>query len=177
MPQSDVNTVNVGENLVPAMLSGRVNATLGAYWNYEAIELAQRGKHPNVIHMEQAGVPTYDELVFVVTEREIVDHPDLIRAFVQAVGRGYESARANPTAAVDNLLAANPNAGLDRKLQLASVHATMPYFFPAAGKPWGWQNTAQWTAFGQWMIKNGLITDLNAVTDAETNELLAGQGI
>ena len=45
------------------MLSGRVDATLGAYWNYEAIQLAQLRKRPNVIRMDQVGVPTYDELV------------------------------------------------------------------------------------------------------------------
>ncbi len=177
VPQSSVKTVNVGENLVPAMLSGRVDATLGAYWNYEAIQLAQLGKHPNVIHVEQAGVPDYNELVFVVTENEIVNHPYLIRAFVQAVARGYASARADPQQAVANLLSANPDAGLSEKLQLASVKATIPYWFPTGGKPWGWQDPSQWNAFGQWMINNGLISDPNAVTDASTNELLAGQGV
>jgi putative hydroxymethylpyrimidine transport system substrate-binding protein len=177
VPQRSVKTVNVGENLVPSMISGRVDATLGAYWNYEAIQLAQDGKHPNVIHMEQAGVPDYNELVFVVTESEIVNHPALIRAFVQAVARGYRSARANPQQAVANLLAENPDAGLSEKLQLASVKATMPYWFPTDGHPWGWQSEAQWNAFGQWMMNNHLISDPNAIVDASTNELLAGQGV
>jgi putative hydroxymethylpyrimidine transport system substrate-binding protein len=177
VPRSSVKEVNVGENLVSSMLSGRVDATLGAYWNYEAIQLAQLGRHPHVIHMEQAGVPPYNELVFVVKESEIIDHPSLIRRFVQAVARGYASARANPVAAVHNLLAANPDAGLSTKLQLASVRATMPYWFPAGGKPWGWQSAAQWNAFGQWMADNHLISNPNAISDASTNELLAGQGI
>ena len=177
IPQSSVTTVNVGENLVPAMVSGRVAATLGAYWNYEAIQLRQLGKHPNVIHMEQAGVPNYDELVFVVTQSEITNHPALIRAFVQAVARGYASARAHPAAAVQNLLAENPTEGLSYKLQLASVEATMPDWFPTGGHPWGWQDPSQWNAFGQWMMDNKLISDPNAITDASTNELLAGQGV
>ncbi len=54
---SSVKEVNVGSNLVPAMLSGRVAATLGAYWNYEAIQLRQLGRRVNVIHVENAGVP------------------------------------------------------------------------------------------------------------------------
>jgi putative hydroxymethylpyrimidine transport system substrate-binding protein len=177
VPLHTVRVVNVGENLVPAMLSGRVDATLGAYWNYEAIQLAQLRKHPNVIHVEQAGVPDYNELVFVVMQREIVNHPDLIRAFVQAVARGYASARANPSAAVANLLSANPAAGLSKRLQLASVRATMPYWFPTRRKPWGWQDPAQWNAFGQWMLNEHLIRDPNPIADASTNELLAGQGI
>jgi putative hydroxymethylpyrimidine transport system substrate-binding protein len=177
VPHRTVKVVNVGENLVPAMLTGRVDATLGAYWNYEAIQLAQLRRRPNVIHVEQAGVPDYDELVFVVTEGELVNHPNLVRAFVQAVARGYQSARANPRLAVANLLNANPAAGLSKRLQLASVRATMPFWFPPDGKPWGWQQPGQWNSFGQWMLNEHLISNPNAVADASTNELLAGQGV
>src|SRR6516165_8229331 len=176
VPQSSVREINVGDNLVPAMLSGRVDATLGGFWNYEAIQLAQLRKRPNVIHMEQVGVPTYNELVVVVRKDTIVNHPDVVRRFVQALARGYESVRRNPQAAVANLVHASP--GLDPKLQLASVRATLPAFFPSnPSDPWGWQDPKQWTAYGQWMLENHLISNPNAVLDASTNELLAGQGI
>jgi putative hydroxymethylpyrimidine transport system substrate-binding protein len=167
--------VNVGFNLVPAMLSGRVDATLGAFWNYEAIQLQQMGKHPNVLRMPQLGVPNYDELVLVARPATIAGKASELRRFVQALGRGYASARADPAAAVGDLLAASP--GLDRKLQLASVRATMPAFFPARSRPWGWQNEAQWNAYGEWMLSHHLIRHASAVVDASTNELLAGQGI
>ena len=176
VPASSVKEINVGDNLVPAMLSGRVDATLGAYWNYEAIQLAQLHKHPNVIHMQTVGVPDYDELVVVVRKNTIVNHPDIVRRFVQALARGYESVRRNPQAGVTNLVHASP--GLDPKLQLASVQATLPAFFPSnPADPWGWQNPNQWNAYGQWMLTNHLISDPNAVLDASTNELLAGQGL
>jgi putative hydroxymethylpyrimidine transport system substrate-binding protein len=172
---SKVKEVNVGANLVPAMVSGRVDATLGAYWNYEAIQLTQLGKHPNVIRMEQVGVPTYDELVLVVRRSTIATKANELRRFVQALARGYESVRRAPTTAVDSLVRANP--GLDRSLQLASVSATLPVFFPSSGKHWGWQDPAQWNAYGQWMLSHHLISNQNAVVDASTNELLAGQGL
>ena len=176
VPQSSVKEINVGSNLVPAMISGRVDATLGAFWNYEAIQLAMLHKHPNVIHMEQVGVPTYDELVLVVRKNTIVRHPDVVRRFVQALARGYEAVRRDTQAAVDNLVHASP--GLDPKLQLASVRATLPVFFPsAANKPWGWQDPNEWAAYGRWMLSHHLITTPNAVLDASTNELLAGQGL
>jgi putative hydroxymethylpyrimidine transport system substrate-binding protein len=176
VPASSVKEINVGDNLVPAMLSGRVDATLGAFWNYEAIQLAQLHKHPNVIHMQDVGVPTYDELVVVVRKNTIVNHPDVVRRFVQALARGYESARRNPQAAVANLVHAS--SGLDPKLQLASVRATLPAFFPSNPvDPWGWQDPNQWNAYGQWMLSNHLISQPNAVLDASTNELLAGQGL
>ena len=175
VPAASVKEVDVGEGLVPAMVSGRVNATLGAYWNYEAIQLAQLHKNPNVIHMDQAGVPTYDELVFVVRKATIVNHAPLIRRFVQAVARGYKAARSNPVQATQNLVRMNP--GLKYRLQLASVLVTMSSFFPGGHHPWGWQDPKEWNAFGNWMTHNNLITNPNATPDASTNELLAGQGI
>ena len=176
VPASSVKEINVGADRVPAMLSGRVDATLGAFWNYEAIQLEMLKKHPNVIHMEQVGVPAYDELVVVVRKNTIVNHPDVVRRFVQALGRGYEAARGNPQGAVANLVHASP--GLDPKLQLASLRATLPAFFPSnPADPWGWQDPKRWAAYGQWMLNEHLISDPNAVIDASTNELLAGQGL
>jgi putative hydroxymethylpyrimidine transport system substrate-binding protein len=178
VPANTVKEVNVGDGLVPAMLSGKVDATLGAYWNYEAIQLQQLGKHPNVIHMDQVGVPTYDELVLVVRRSLLSNNINLVRRFVQALGRGYEAVRADPVAAVDHLLAANPDAGLSQKLQLASVRATLPHYFPSdPADPWGFQNQSQWNAYGEWMLKEHLITNPNAAADASTNEVLAGQGV
>jgi putative hydroxymethylpyrimidine transport system substrate-binding protein len=176
LPPNSVQEVNVGDNLVPAMLSGRVAATLGAYWNYAAIQLKQMGKNPNVIHMDQVGVPTYDELVVVVRKSELTNNAGELRRFVQALARGYQSVKSKPAAAVQNLVRANP--GLDPKLQLASVRATLPVFFPTGTSyPWGYQDPTQWNEYGQWMMNENLISNPNAVQGASTNELLPGQGI
>jgi putative hydroxymethylpyrimidine transport system substrate-binding protein len=177
VPSSSVREINVGSNVVPAVLSGRVDAILGGYWNYEAIQLAQLGKRPHVLRMDQVGVPPYDELVVVVRESTLTNHIDLVRRFVQALARGYQSVRRDPSAAVKSLLAANPS--LSAKLQRASVKATLPAFFPSgldAGKPWGWLDPSQWAAYGRWMKNNHLISTPAAVDGASTNEVLAGQG-
>ena len=177
VPSHSVKEINVGSNLVPALLSGHVDAILGGYWNYEAIQLAQLGKRPHVLRMDQVGVPTYDELVLVVRESTLTTHISLVRRFVQALARGYESVRRNPSAAVRSLLAANPS--LSPKLQRASVKATVSAYFPSgsnAGKPWGWMDQPQWAAYGRWMQHNHLISHATAVDGASTNEVLAGQG-
>jgi putative hydroxymethylpyrimidine transport system substrate-binding protein len=175
VPPGSVTETNVGANLVPALLSGRIDAVLGAYWNYEAIQLQQTGKHPHVIHVENAGVPTYDELVLVTTENDIATKNNELRRFVQALGRGYAAVRSDPRAGVQALLRANPS--LSAKLQQASVTATLPSFFPAGSTlPWGWQDARRWTAFGEWMLRQHLISNPAAVPGAETNQLLAGQG-
>ena len=54
---SSVKQVNVGSDPIPAMLSGKVDATIGGPWNYEAIELRQAHKKPHVIQDSAGGRP------------------------------------------------------------------------------------------------------------------------
>lgn len=174
VPVSAVKEVNVGDNLVGAMVSKRVDATLGGFWNYEAIQLTQLRKRPSVLRVDTVGVPDYDELVLVAKRDTLVKKADQIRRFVQALARGYEAVRANPQAGVTSLLSANP--GLDSRFQLAAVKATLPAFFPTGGHPWGWQDPTQWNAYGQWMINQHLISNAGALADASSNDFLAGVG-
>jgi putative hydroxymethylpyrimidine transport system substrate-binding protein len=172
-----VKEVNVGFNLIPAMLSKKVDATLGGFWNYEGIQLARRHRHPKIIRVDQAGVPTYDELVVVAREGTLRtrDGASKVRRFMQALGAGYEAVRTDPKTGIDPLMAAAKD--LDRGLQLASVKATLPAFFPAAGKPFGWQDLGAWGRYAKWMSDNGLLKRLPAVGRAVTNDYLPGQGI
>ena len=173
---SKVKEVNVGFNLVPAMLSGKVAATLGGFWNYEAIQLRLLHKHPIVIPVDQAGVPTYDELVLVVREDEARTRAGPAR-FLQALTRGEREVRADPAAAAALVVTANPS--LEPKLQLASMRQTLPAAPPAEpGKPFGWQDPSAWAAFGSWMFAHKLLQhDPNGGLPPFTNEFLPGQGI
>jgi putative hydroxymethylpyrimidine transport system substrate-binding protein len=178
VPPGNVHEANVGFNLVPAMLSGKVAATLGGFWNYEAIQLQQMHRRPTVIPVDKAGVPTYDELVLAVREDEAGTRGQDLRAFLQALMRGEQQARANPAAAAALIAKANPSA--ERKLQLASIEATLPAMLPAdSSKPYGWQDPAAWAAFGHWMFARGLIHANPNRTGLPpfTNEFLPGQGI
>ncbi|HEY3759291.1 MAG TPA: ABC transporter substrate-binding protein [Solirubrobacteraceae bacterium] len=173
-----VQEVNVGFNLVPAMLSGKVAATLGGFWNYEAIQLQIMHKHPVVIPVNEVGVPNYDELVLVVRADEARSDGVDLRAFMQALTRGERAVRANPAAAAKLVQAANPS--LEPKLQLESIERTLPAALPAqAGKPFGYQDPTQWAAFGRWMFQQGLLKSDPDATGLPpfTNEFLPGQGI
>jgi putative hydroxymethylpyrimidine transport system substrate-binding protein len=165
---------NVGFNLVPALLTGKVDAILGGYWNYEGVDLAQRGKHPRIIRMERVGVPTYDELVLVANRHALDRDKAKIRAFIGALARGTAALKRDPSKAIDGLLKANPD--LDPKLQRASVEVTLPVFLPPSGRPYGWQDPAAWQRFAAWMRANHLIRRSNAF-HAFTNALLAGAGL
>ncbi len=169
-----VRETSVGFDLVPAMLSGKVDATLGGFWNYEGIQLAQQKRSPTVIPVDRAGVPTYNELVVVTTKAQARRHGERIRRFMRALAAGYDAARRNPQAAVNALVGASRS--LDPKLQLASVKAT-PFFPSDASRPFGYQDQRAWTAYGDWMLRNQLITRPPNAGDALTNEFLPGQGI
>ncbi len=173
---SSVHEVNVGFNLVPAMLSGKVAATLGGYWNYEALQLQLLHKHPVTIPIDQAGVPTYDELVLVVREEEARSRGQDLRAFLQALTRGERAVRADPAAAASLVMKANPS--LEPKLQLASIERTLPAALPAGGKPYGYQDPTAWSAFGSWMFAHGLLRHSpNTALPPFTNEFLPGEGL
>jgi putative hydroxymethylpyrimidine transport system substrate-binding protein len=172
---SSIDETNVGFNLVPAMLSGRVDATLGAYWNYEAIDLQRRGKQPVALRMDQLGIPTYAELVVVARKQDLDEAgASRVRRFLQATATGYRAVRSDPQAGVDALTQANKD--LDAGLQLASIKATNPVFFPASRRlPWGYQDRASWDRYALWMKRNGLLEGQPNGGAALTTEFLPGQ--
>jgi len=175
VPSSRVKEVDVGFNLVPAMLSHRVDATLGAFWNVEGVQLQRAHRKPHILRLDQVGVPTYNELVIVARAQDLHTKGAMFRSFLHALAQGHEALRRNPSQGVDTLLSADKN--LDRGDTLASVKATLPAFFPSApGKPFGYMDPQQWAAYSKWMFDNHLVKQ-PPTPRALTNEFLPGQGI
>jgi putative hydroxymethylpyrimidine transport system substrate-binding protein len=173
-----VKEVNVGFKLTQAMLSKKVDATIGAFWNVEGVQLELAGRKPHILKMEDVGVPTYDELVLAAARDSLNETTgSKVRRFLQATARGYELVKADPSKGVDALLAANRD--LDRKLTERSVAATVPGFFPADDdRPFGWQEPAEWAAYEKWMRANDLLKPLEPGERAPlTNEFLPGEGL
>jgi putative hydroxymethylpyrimidine transport system substrate-binding protein len=176
VPKSSVKETNVGASLLPAMLSGKVDATLGGFWNVEGVELKQRKKRPWVRPVNELGVPSYDELVLVAKESAVEDNRDDLRLFISATARGASQARRDPGQAAQALLHANPD--LKKRETRASVRETIPALFPEKrGQPWGYLDAAQWRNFGGWMVDNQLLDDLPDIDSAITGDLLPGAGL
>lgn len=164
-----VTETNLGFNLVPGIVSGKADAVLGAFWNYEGTDLRRQGRNPRIVPVQDAGVPAYDELVLVANEDELAKHPEPIRRFIAALARGERSLNRDSGPALDALL--ETNADLDRGLQQAVVNVTLPLFAAPAGKPYGWLEPAAWREFGRFMFDAGLL-DQQPDGKAFTNELL-----
>ena len=168
---ANVEERNVGFNLMGALLAKKVDAILGGFWNVEGTELRLRGKDPKIIRIEQAGVPTYDELVIVANSDQ---EDDRIKRFVAALERGVEDLKRDPDRALKGLLDANPD--LDPHLQREVLKMTLPLFSPPRGKPYGWQDPGEWNDFAHWMRDNELLDNLIDADDSFTNDYLPGQG-
>jgi putative hydroxymethylpyrimidine transport system substrate-binding protein len=175
VPKGSVKERNVGFAFSPALITGKIDAALGAFWNYEGTELRLRGKRPRIIRMEEAGVPTYNELVLVANEDALERDAAKIRAFIGAVSRGTRDLKADPDDAIDGLLEANPD--LDPELQRAVVKVTLPLFLPPGDKPFGWHSPAEWDAFSAWMEDNRLLDNPADPRAAYDNALLPGSGL
>ena len=176
VPEGGVKEVSVGFNLVGAMLSKRVDATLGSFWNYEGVELQRAGRKPSILRVEKLGVPTYNELVVVAREEDARERGPVLRRFMQALTRGHEALREDPSAGIRPLLRVNPD--LDRGLQAAVVDATLPVFFPEdEDRPFGYQDTVDWQRYGAWMAEQGLLKRREDPARALTNEFLPGEGL
>jgi len=175
VPRGRVQERNLGFSLTPALLTRRVDAVLGAFWNYEGTELRLRGKRPNIIRVEDAGVPTYDELVLVANKDALESESGRLRAFIGALARGTQDLRRDPDRALEGLLKSNRD--LDPKLQREVLRATLPVLTPASGRPYGYQDPREWDRFTAWMRENGLLRRFPNARGAFTNELLPGQGL
>jgi putative hydroxymethylpyrimidine transport system substrate-binding protein len=166
---------NVGFGFSAALLTRKVDATLGAFWNYEGTELRLKGRRPRIIRLEKAGVPTYDELVLVANEDALERDGRRIRAFIGGLARGTRDLDENPNSAIRGLLKANRD--LDPKLQRAAVKVTLPYFLPPTGRPFGYQDPSAWNEFAAWMRENRILSDIPDASGAFTNDYLPGAGL
>jgi len=171
---SDVNLVNVGFGLLPSLISGKAQAMLGGYSNVEGVDLRERGKEPVITPVDQLGVPTYDELVFVARRSSLEENEQKIRLFISALKRGTEAAVQAPKAASEAILAANPD--LEPKLAEAEIAATLPLLGARTeGQPYGFMDPKEWEAFAAWMRDEELIAALPKATELLTNSYLVDE--
>jgi putative hydroxymethylpyrimidine transport system substrate-binding protein len=169
LTMADVELINIGFELIPALASGRVDASLGAFWTHEPIVAAQEGYETAVLKVDDWGVPPYYELVLAASETTVADQPDLVARFLRATRRGYEDAIADPAAALAALQAASPD--LDVAVEEEGIALLVPAW-TAGDVPFGTQTPARWRDYAAWMAENGLIpADLDV--DASWTEVTA----
>ncbi|MGI8460357.1 MAG: ABC transporter substrate-binding protein [Solirubrobacterales bacterium] len=172
LSRDDVSVVNVGLNLLPAVISGRADAMLGGFRNIEGVDLELRGDDPRVVPVDELGIPTYDELVIVANGRRAAEDPESIRLFLAALERGTALAARDPELATEAVLEAGD--GLDPKLTAAWTEATVPLLLPPGDEDYGFMEPREWEKFIGFMADEGDISTRFTTSEVLTNELLPG---
>ena len=166
----DVELVNVGFGLVPALISKKVDAIVGAYWVHESISATNQGFELNIMRMEEHGVPDFYELVVVANEEKIANDPELVQRFVRGVMRGYQDAMADPQDAVQLLKRLKPEVDLD--IEIPGVELLAPLWASEEGT-FGWQEERRWLDFAQWMVDSGRLSSTSDAASAFDNSFVA----
>lgn len=174
LSSDDVSQVDVGLNLLPALLSGRADAMLGGFLNIEGVDLTERGRDPRIAPVDELGIPTYDELVLVANSEDLADDPESTRLFIAALERGTRAAVRDPELATTAIL--NAGNGLDPKLTRAEIDRTLPLLLPDNGpRPFGYMDGDEWERFAGFFADRGLIGTRPTAGEMLTNEWLPGQ--
>ncbi|MGH6948228.1 MAG: ABC transporter substrate-binding protein [Kiloniellales bacterium] len=120
----DVTLVNVNFSLSPALLSGQVDAVIGAYRNFELNQLEILGHEGRAFYLEEEGVPVYDELVLVANSKKL-DDPRLPKV-LRALERGVTFLINHPEESWDLFRSYKPE--LDDELNRRAWRDTLPRF-------------------------------------------------
>ena len=153
----DVETVDIHFSIVPALLSGRVDAVIGAFRNFEPVKLMLEGREGKTFFLEEEGVPTYDELIVVTHESRAGSEE--MAAFVRALERGVIYLINHPRESWD--LFAGYRDDLDNELNRLAWDETLPRF---ALRP-GAIDSARYEAFARFLETRGLIEKARPAKD------------
>ncbi len=85
---ADVELVNVNWSLSPSLMSGQVDAVIGAYRNFELNQMEIEGIKGRCFYLEEEGLPPYDELIYVAHRTE--HNKDAIRRFLTATEKATQ---------------------------------------------------------------------------------------
>ena len=152
---ADVELINVNFALSASLLSGQVDAVIGAYRNFELNQLEIEGSEGRAFYPEENGVPAYDELI-VVARNDNLDDPRLA-GFVRALERGTIYTINHPEASWEIFKAYKP--GLDDELNRRAWWDTLPRFAlrPAA------LDEGRYHRFAEFLIEQEVIDEIPAL--------------
>ncbi len=152
---SDVKLVNINFALSPSLITGNVDAVIGAYRNFELNQLDLEGKPGRAFYPEENGVPVFDELI-LVAHNDRLDDPQF-RTFLDVIEQATLWLTNHPDEAWGQFIKAHPD--LDNELNKRAWSDTLPRFAkrPAA------LDSNRYNRFAEFMKQSGLIDSVPAL--------------
>ena len=141
------------------------------FYGWQGVQAEQQGIDLDIVMMQDwfECIPDYYTPVLIASERTIAERPQVVRAFLQAVSRGYAEAIQDPDQAASILLQAVPE--LDEALVRASQAWISPRYQAEAPR-WGEQTPGIWEAYSRWMAEHRIIPAPIDADQAFTNDFL-----
>ncbi len=151
----DVELVNLNISLSPTLMSGQVDAVIGAYRNFELNQMDIEGRPGTCFYIEEEGVPAYDELIYVANP----DRMDkaVIARFLEATELATQFIVNNPDEAWKIFSGTAPE--LQDELNARAWVDTLPRF---ALRPAGF-DAGRYARFEAFLNEQGLIPGINPV--------------
>ena len=148
----DVELVNINFALTSSLVSGQVDAVIGAFRNFELNQLSLANSKGRVFLPEDYGVPFYDELI-VLAHDEQLERAD-IKAFLLATQRAAKAIIADPQGSWQEVITYRPS--LDDDLNRLAWQDTAPLL---AGDIFN-LSQKRYQAFGEFARTRGLIEEV-----------------
>ena len=162
----DVDLINVGFELMSAMTTDNVDATIGCLVNHEVPQMEEEGFEVNYFLVNEYGIPNYYEAVFLANTDMIEKEPEMLAGFLRAAAKGFADFKADPDACLEILLKNQneENFPLSPTVEKQSCETLLP-LMETAEAPFLSQTAANWEENIAWMLENGLIDKSVAASD------------
>ena len=166
----DVTMIDVGFDLMSSMTTGNVDATIGCLVNHEVPQMEEEGFSVNWFDLDEYGVPTYYEGVFLANDDAIENDSETLKAFLRASVKGFADMKANPEEALQILLANQneENFPLSETVERKSVEVLLP-MMETADADFLSQSDECWQENIDWMLQQGLISETVALDEVRVN--------
>jgi putative hydroxymethylpyrimidine transport system substrate-binding protein len=152
----DIELINVNWSLSPSLMSGQVDAVIGAYRNFELNQMEIEGVEGKCFFVEEEGLPSYDELIYVANP-ETMDK-DMIARFLAATEKATQYIVNHPQDSWD--VFSGTSAELQDELNAKAWIDTVPRF---ALRPTA-MDQGRYAAFEAFLYEAGLIPSQNPVS-------------
>ncbi|SEL37601.1 putative hydroxymethylpyrimidine transport system substrate-binding protein [Roseovarius azorensis] len=145
----DIELVSVNWSLSPSLMSGQVDAVIGAYRNFELNQMEIEGVPGRCFYIEEEGIPAYDELIYVANPDRM--NADMLRRFLHATERATQYIMNHPQESWEIFAGTSPE--LQDELNEKAWADTFPRFAtrPAA------LDHARYKRFEQFLLDTGMI--------------------
>ena len=166
----DVTLIDVGFDLMSSMTTGNVDATIGCLVNHEVPQMEEEGFSVNWFDLDDYGVPTYYEGIFLANDDAIKNDSETLKAFLRASAKGFADMKANPEKALQILLANQneENFPLSETVERKSMEVLLP-MMETADASFLSQSDVCWQENINWMLEQGLISETVSLDEVRIN--------